>query len=248
MKFKLEICVDSTESAINAQEAGAHCIELCNSLSEGGTTPSYGTILSVRNNLDIDVNVTIRPRASDFLYSDLEYDIMRRDIELCGEAGIDGVTLGILISNGNIDMERTARLVEFAKPMSVTFNRAFDMCIDPMKALEEIINAGVARLISSGRQQNAIEGADLLAYLVRKAGDRLIVMPGGGIDDTNIEALARMTGAIEYHLSVMKYIESDMEFKRNHISVGENQSVSEYGHKAVDIQTIRLIGDMLKMI
>ena len=248
MEFKLEICVDSAESAINAQEAGAHRIELCDNLLEGGTTPSYGTILSIRNNLDIDVNVMIRPRGSDFLYSDLEYDIMRRDIELCGEAGVNGVVFGILLSDGNIDTERTARLVEYAKPMTVTFHRAFDMCRDPIQGLEDIIAAGATRLLSSGHQQKAIDGADLLCDLVREAGNRLIIMPGSGIDETNIEALVRMTGAREFHISARKYIESEMESRKNNISMGGLNGISEYGRKAADIKTIRNLFYLLKML
>ncbi len=139
MGIKLEICVDSVESAINAQIAGADRVELCDNLTEGGTTPSYGTIISTRSNLDIGLHVIIRPRGGDFLYSDLELDIMRRDIEMCGESGVDGVVLGILQAGGAIDIERTAKLAEFANPMSITFHRAFDMCNDPVKGIEDVI-------------------------------------------------------------------------------------------------------------
>ena len=248
MQFKLEICADSPESAINAQEAGADRIELCDSLLEGGTTPSYGKILSVRNNLDIDVNVIIRPRGSDFLYSGIEYDIMRRDIELCGEAGVDGVVIGILLSDGNVDVERTSRLIEFARPMNVTFHRAFDMCPDPFEALEDVIQAGATRLLSSGHSQNALEGACLLADLVRLAGERIIVMPGSGIDDRNIEALARTTGAKEFHLSARKFVKSEMEFRKENISMGGIPGISEYGHKVADKSVISRCLDVLRRI
>ena len=121
-------------------------MELCDNLYEGGTTPSYGTIISARSNLDIGLNVIIRPRGGDFLYSDPELDIMRRDIEMCGEAGADGVVLGLLLAGGTIDVDRTAKLIEFAYPMSVTFHRAFDMCDDPVKGLEDVIATGASRL------------------------------------------------------------------------------------------------------
>jgi len=151
MEFKLEICVDSAISALNAQSAGADRIELCDNLGEGGTTPGYGMIISARNNLSIGIHVLIRPRGGDFLYSDTEYDIMRRDIELCGENGIDGIVTGILLPDGTIDVERTARLIEFAYPMTATFHRAFDMCADPVRGIEDVIATGASRLLTSGQ-------------------------------------------------------------------------------------------------
>ena len=156
MKFSLEICVDTVESAIEAQNAGADRVELCSNLMEGGTTPGYGTITSARHNLDIGLNVIIRPRGGDFLYSDQDYDVMRREIDICGECEVDGVVLGILNTDGSVDLERTARLIEFARPMSVTFHRAFDMCSDPVKGLEEIILAGADRLLTSGLKDKAL--------------------------------------------------------------------------------------------
>jgi copper homeostasis protein len=176
MNYKLEICVDSIESAINAQLAGADRVELCDNLPEGGTTPSVGTIISARNNLDIVLQVIIRPRGGDFLYTDLEYDIMRRDIEVCGESGVDGVVIGLLRADGNIDIERTAKLIEFAQPMSVTFHRAYDMCTDPVKGLEDIIQSGAQRLLTSGQKNKAIEGSELINKLVKQAQRRIIIM------------------------------------------------------------------------
>jgi len=148
MKFKLEICADSVQSAIDAQKAGASRVELCDNLLEGGTTPSYGTITSARDNLEIGLHVLIRPRAGDFLYSDLEFQIMRRDIKICKECGTDGIVIGILKKEGTIDVERTAELVKLAHPMSVTFHRAFDMCINPEQGLEDIIASGADRVLT----------------------------------------------------------------------------------------------------
>ena len=248
MEYILEICVDSAESAVNAQDAGASRVELCNSLPEGGTTPGYGTILSVRNNLSIDLNVLIRPRSSDFLYTDIEYDIMRRDIEMCGEAGVDGVVLGILDADGNIDVDRTSRLIEFARPMSVTFHRAFDMCRDPFNGLEDIIHAGADRVLTSGHKKKATDGLRLLASLVKTAGSDIIIMPGSGIDEKNIVEIARVTGAREFHLSGRKIIDSPMSFRRPGVAMGDFSGADEYSRKVADPEKIRNIINMLKMI
>jgi copper homeostasis protein len=248
VQYKLEICVDSLESAINAQIAGADRVELCDNLVEGGTTPSYGTILSARNNLSIGLDVIIRPRGSDFLYSDQEYDIMRRDIEVCNEAGVDGISIGILQADGTIDVERTSRLIGFARPMSVTFHRAFDLCSDPLKGLEDIISAGANRLLTSGQMDCAANGADLLARLVNKAGDRIIIMPGGGINESNISWIAGISGAKEFHLTGRSIVESEMVFRKPGISMGGIQGIPEFSRKVADEQKIRNIIEILKLI
>jgi copper homeostasis protein len=248
MQFSLEICTDSVESAIIAQQSGADRIELCENLAEGGTTPGPGKILSARNNLDIVLHVLIRPRGSDFLYSDSEFDIMRRDIEMCGEAGVDGVVLGILRSDGAIDNERTARLVELADPMSVTFHRAFDMCVDPIKGLEDIIITGASRVLTSGQKNKAIDGTGLLASLVELAGKRIIVMPGSGINEKNIEEIARISKAAEFHLTGRKVIQSEMEFRRTGIEMGGIKGHNEFSRKIADQETIIKIVEILKMI
>jgi copper homeostasis protein len=248
MNFKIEICVDSIESAINAQIAGADRVELCDNLLEGGTTPSYGTIISARNNLNIGLHVIIRPRGGDFLYTDVEYDIMRRDIELCGKSGADGVVIGILLSDGNIDTERTSRLVEFASPMSVTFHRAFDMCIDPAKGLEDIIQSGAQRVLTSGQQNKAIDGADLIEKLVKKSKNRLIIMPGAGIDEHNITNLAKTTGATEFHLTGRKSIGSEMTFKKQGLSMGGHNDINEFSRKIADYEKISRIVELLRAI
>ena len=248
MKHGIEICVDSIDSAIIAESAGADRIELCANLIEGGTTPSYGTIVSVRNNLTIGINVLIRPRGGDFLYSDIEYDIMRRDIDLCGECGADGVVLGILRAGGTIDIERTAHLVEFARPMSVTFHRAFDMCSDPVQGLEDVIMSGAVRLLTSGQKGSATDGAELIGRLVQLASDRIIVMPGGGLNDSNIESVARLTKAREFHLTGRMTIESDMIFRRQGINMGGHPEVTEFSRKVANENTIRKIIDILNSL
>lgn len=248
MKFTLEICVDNIESAIEAQNAGADRVELCNNLYEGGTTPGYGTIISTRNNLSIGVNVIIRPRGGDFLYTDPEYDIMRRDIDICGESGVDGIVLGILRSGGAIDLERTAKLIEYANPMSVTFHRAFDMCSDPVQGLEDVIASGATRLLTSGQKNKAQEGAELISQLISQAEDRIIIMPGGGINESNIALIARLTGAAEFHLTGRKVIESDMIFRRQDISMGGAADIPEFSRKVADSEKIKSIINILKMI
>jgi len=248
MKFLLEICVDNVESAIAAQAAGAHRVELCDNLMEGGTTPSTGTITSVRENLSIDVNVIIRPRGGDFLYSDIEYDIMRRDIEICGEYGINGIVIGLLRSNGEIDVERTAKLIEFAQPMSVTFHRAFDMCSDPFRGLEDVISTGASRLLTSGQKDKAIDGSELIAGLNKAAKKRIIIMPGSGINESNITNVARATGCKEFHLTARKVIDSEMIFRKQGISMGGVQEIPEFSRKVADREMIGRIVSVLNSL
>lgn len=248
MEFKLEICVDSAISALNAQSAGADRIELCDNLGEGGTTPGYGMIISARNNLSIGIHVLIRPRGGDFLYSDTEYDIMRRDIELCGENGIDGIVTGILLPDGTIDVERTARLIEFAYPMTATFHRAFDLCADPVRGIEDVIATGASRLLTSGQQNKALDAVELIRQLVIQAGERLIVMPGGGIDETNAAQIITATKAKELHLTGRMEIDSEMIFRRQGISMGSLPGNPEFKRKIADPEKIKKIIESLKMI
>ncbi len=248
MKFKLEVCVDSLESAIDAQIAGADRIELCSNLYEGGTTPSYGTIVSARNNLDIDLFVIIRPRGSDFLYTDPEFDIMRRDIDVCGEVGANGVVLGLLMQDGNIDIERTSKLIEYARPMKVTFHRAFDMCRDPLKGLEDIILTGAERILTSGQKSDASEGSALIGCLVKQADNRIIIMPGGGINDFNIRDIAQVTGASEFHLTGRKIINSEMFFRKSGILLGGSPQTEEFSRKVADPVKIAKIISTLKLL
>jgi copper homeostasis protein len=248
MDYKLEICVDSVESAINAQAAGADRVELCDNLIEGGTTPGYGSIISARINLDIGLHVIIRPRGGDFLYSDLEFDIMRRDIETCGECGVNGIVTGILLAGGNIDVERTAKLFEFAYPMSTTFHRAFDMCIDPVQGLEDVISTGASRLLTSGMKNNTQDGIELIRQLVIQADDRIIIMPGGGIDETNVALIATATKVREIHLTARKTIDSEMIFRRQGINMGGVPGITEFSRKIADTDRIISIISKLKMI
>jgi len=248
MKFKLEVCSGSVESAINAQLAGADRVELCSNLYEGGTTPSFGSIESARDNLTIGLHIIIRPRGGDFLYSDHEYDIMRRDIELCGECGIDGIVIGLLRKDGAIDTDRTEKLVKLAYPMSVTFHRAFDLCDDPFRGLEDIISTGAARILTSGQKNVVPEGVALIHELIKKAGTRIIIMPGSGLDESNIAEMAKETGATEFHLTAQKVVESEMIFRRKDIPMGGMPGIPEFSKKIADPERIINIINILKMI
>lgn len=248
MKFKLEICVDNLESAINAQSAGADRIELCDNLAEGGTTPSYGTIACAIENLNIGVHVLIRPRGGDFLYSRQEFDIMLEDIEICKELVADGIVTGLLKADGTVDIDRTKYLVEAAAPMAVTFHRAFDLCSDPVKGLEHIIKTGANRILTSGQKNFAVEGAELISRLVRIAGERIIIMPGSGLDDLNIAMIAELTGAKEFHLSGRSSVDSKMIFRREGIPMGGFPEISGYTRKVADTEKIMKIINILKMV
>jgi copper homeostasis protein len=247
--MKLEICVDSVESSVNAEAGGADRLELCGALEVGGITPGAGTITSVLNNVSIPVHIMIRPRGSDFLYSDSEFEVMRRDIEFAGESGAAGIVLGILTSDGRIDVERTTYLVEHARPMSVTFHRAFDMTADAMVALEDIIAAGADRLLTSGQTNSAFEGAELIRELVEAARERIVIMPGAGLNERNLAELVRITGASEFHMTARKVIESEMEFRRQELGLGHPaMTEDEYIIRVADRERVATIRNILKGI
>jgi copper homeostasis protein len=212
MKFKLEVIGFTIESCLIAQAAGAHRIELCDNPSEDGTTPSYGFIKTARENLSIDLYPIIRPRGGDFLYSEIEFEVMKADIEVCKNLGCDGVVIGILNADGTVDKKRSKQLVEIANPMKVTFHRAFDRTNDPFQAMEDIISIGCERILTSGLQTVATDGEELLNKLVKKANDRIIIMPGSGVKSDNIKTLIRNTNATEFHSSARTFVNSKMEF------------------------------------
>ena len=215
-----EVCLDSVESALEAQAGGADRVELCDNLFEGGTTPSAGTIRLAREKLSIGLQVIIRPRGGDFCYSDVEMEVMKQDVITARELGADGVVIGILQPDGRVDKERCAELIGLAGDMNVTFHRAFDMTRDPFEALEDIISLGCSRILTSGQEATVPEGLDLLKKLVQKAGDRIIIMPGNGISERNLEKVIRETGASEYHIYIHSPRASAMEFRPDHIYMG----------------------------
>ncbi len=198
---KLEIIGFTIEGCTIAQDTGAHRIELCDNPEEGGTTASYGFIKAAREKLQIALFPIIRPRGGDFLYSDDEFEIMKADIKVCKDLGCDGIVIGLLTADNKVDKKRCSLLVEHAYPLEVTFHRAFDRTTDPFEALEDIIEIGCERILTSGQKQNAVEGTQLIKQLIEKADDRLIIMPGSGIRSDNIISIAEATGAIEFHAS-----------------------------------------------
>lgn len=241
IKFLLEVCVDSVESAIAAQEGGAGRVELCDNLVEGGTTPSAATIELARRHLTIALNVIIRPRGGDFSYSDLEFEIMERDIDFARQLGADGVVIGILKPNGTIDRRRTQALVERARPMSVTFHKAFDMTRDPFAALETLIEVGVDRVLTSGQEYSAIEGLPRLTELVQRAGERIIIMPGGNLTERNIRQVIDASGAREAHLTAFAPVESAMRYRNPRVFMGGEFRPPEYSRNVTDARRVKRI-------
>jgi len=231
--MKLEIIGFNIESCIAAQEAGAHRIELCDNPSEGGTTPSDGFIKGARKKLSIELYVMIRPRGGDFMYSDDEFEIMKTDIEMCRQHGCDGVVIGLLKKDGTIDKKRCSELISLAYPLGVTFHRAFDRAKDPFRALEDVIETGCERILTSGQRPKAVDGAQIIKELITHAEDRIVIMPGSGVDARNIISLAENTGAREFHSSAsfyseskMDYINSSMNEHLQHITVNKNEVIN----------------------
>jgi copper homeostasis protein len=216
----LEIAAFNFQSAWLAANAGAHRIELCENAHEGGTTPSYGTLKLAKEKIPIPVFPIIRPRGGDFLYNDEEFSIMQKNILLCKQLGYEGIVIGLLNTDGTIDTKRTSQLSELAYPLDVTFHRAFDRTVDAMQALEDVIDCGCTRILTSGQHPNAFEGKDLIKQLVQQADDRIIIMPGSGVRSNNIKAIADHTGAIELHSSARLPIQSNMLF--NQATMNEN--------------------------
>ncbi|MDO3626356.1 copper homeostasis protein CutC [Mucilaginibacter sp. BT774] len=217
--INLEVCANTLTSALSAQEGGAIRVELCDNLGEGGTTPSYGQIKLARQLLHIKLYVLVRPREGDFLYTDTEFEIMKTDVQNCIDIGCDGVVIGILNPDGSIDTKRCAELVKMAtdKGLGVTFHRAFDMCNDMDKALEEIIAMGCERILTSGGRSTAIEGAHIIAHLIEKAAGRIIIMPGSGVSESTVADLVHYTKATEIHSSARGPVKSQMQYHNDHI-------------------------------
>jgi copper homeostasis protein len=241
-KIQLEVCANSVASALAAQDGGAYRVELCDNLENGGTTPSFGQILQARKLLNIKLYVLIRPRSGDFLYSDLEYEIIKVDVRGCIEAGCDGVVIGILKADGSVDKERCKALVDMAKAkgLGVTFHRAFDMTNDLNRALEDIIDIGCERVLTSGGRTTAMEGASHIAHLIEQAAGRISIMPGSGIDEHNVTDLVHFTGVGEIHSSARKNIKSRMKFENDHIIMGSNAGV-EYSFDQSDTERVKNI-------
>jgi copper homeostasis protein len=228
----LEIATFSVKAAIEAIEAGADRIELCENPQDGGTTPSYGSLVLSARIKKAPIFPIIRPRGGDFFYSDFEYEIMKNDVVMAKELGFPGIVIGLLHADGNIDRERTSELVSLAGNMQVTFHRAFDRCLDPIKGLEDIIQTGCKRILTSGQVPNVQNALPLIKQLVKLSNDRIIIMPGSGVRANNIKNIVESTGVIEVHSSARKMFPTNMQYQKE--SMQENLQFT-----GVDLEEIK---------
>jgi copper homeostasis protein len=226
--LRFEICVDSVAGVRAARSAGAQRVELCADLFEGGITPSRGAIRQARSVGGIGLHVMIRPRGGDFVYDDDEMAAMLADIETAKQEGADGVVFGLLTAEGEVDTGRTRALIAAAAPLAVTFHRAFDMVPDPFAALESLIGLGVQRVLTSGQEGSVLEGLPLLAELIRRAGDRIIVMPGGGVTERNVTRIVEALRPKEIHFAALRPVESPAKLRREHVFMGGELRTPEF--------------------
>lgn len=226
--IKLEICIDSVESAVASEKGGAQRVELCGSLIEGGTTPSAGMIAETRDRISIGLQVMIRPRGGDFFFTEAEHAVMRREVKIAKDLGADGIVIGCLNADGTVDVENSKALIELARPLNVTFHRAIDMTRDPFEALDTLIELGVDRILTSGQEPTVLEGAELIASLREKAGDKVIILPGGGVTQRNLEKIIQLTGVSEIHIGTRQPVESGMQFRNERVYMGGELRPPEY--------------------
>lgn len=232
--IQLEVLVDSVESARAAKRGGADRLEVCQNLFEGGTTPSAGLIAAIRGAVDLPMNVMIRPRGGDFCYTADEIGVMRKDIVTARELGANGVVLGLLAPDGTVDCEPTRQLVTLARPMSITFHRAIDMTRNLSEALETIIGLGIDRILTSGGEATVLEGLDTITALIRQAGDRIVVMPGGGIREHNLPRILASCRPLEIHVSGNRNIDSRMQYRNTRVPMGRELRAPEFLMSQVD--------------
>jgi copper homeostasis protein len=245
MKRYLEVCIDSVDSGTIAEKAGADRVELCDNLYEGGTTPSLGTIRMARKSISIPINIIIRPRGGDFLYNATDYNIIIEDIKAIKAEGINGIVIGMLLPDGHIDIDRMKEVVNLARPMSVTFHRAFDMTPEPFVALEEVIATGADRLLTSAHGNMVFNDAKLIKELISRAKGRIIIMPGAGINENNIADIINKTDASEYHITGRKIVDSKMVYRKEGIYMGGLAEIPEFTRKYADHATITKMRDIL---
>ena len=225
--YILECCVDSVESAIEAQKGGANRVELCSALVIGGLSPSVAMFQKVKEAIDIKVHVLLRPRFGDFCYTDYEHEILKEEVKMFRELGADGVVIGTLKPDGTLNMEQMKELVEEAGEMSITLHRAFDMCVNPVKTLEDAKELGIHTILTSGQKNNCIDGTDLLAKLVEQSNQEIDIMIGGGVDASVIKELYDKTGATSYHMSGKIVVDSEMKYRKEDVNMGV-ATISEY--------------------
>ncbi|MTB65694.1 copper homeostasis protein CutC [Providencia sp. wls1943] len=245
---KLEICCFGIECAEVAQEYGANRIELCSGAADGGLTPSYGYLKLAREKLHIPVHPIIRPRGGDFCYNVSEFDVIREDLQMIKEMGFPGAVVGILDTEGRIDIERMQTLMEVANGMEITFHRAFDMCINPLLALEQLKNLGVARILTSGQQQSAELGLPLLKELHEKSREMNgpIIMAGAGVRLANMTKFMEI-GLTEVHSSAGKTVPSSMNYRKAGVTMASNSETDEFTHYCVDGPTVEAMMDFISI-
>lgn len=229
----LEICCDSAASAFAAQSAGADRIELCENLAQGGVTPSWGKVKLVKEGLQIPVCVLVRPRKADFLYSDDEFQIMLHDIAQLKDLGVDGIVSGVLLPDGQIDLERSRRLVAASAPLPFTFHRAFDMCLDPLTAIDQLVEIGVQRILSSGQHATALLGKANLRAFAERADERLSIMACGELLPDSFDEILELPGIWEYHAAVRRVIPSRMAYF-GAVNMGDEPVAEEFSWMEVD--------------
>lgn len=239
----LEVCIESAESAIAAEIGGADRVELCDNLMEGGTTPSLGMVELTLERCNLPVMMMIRPRGGDFLYTDLEFEIMKRNVIAAKKLGVFGVVFGLLTADGHIDKDRTAELITLSRPLKVTIHRAFDMTVDPKQALEDIIELGADRVLTSGQEASSHKGIPLLAELVKQAAGRIIVMPGGGVKEESIADIVAQTGVSECHVTGKHQIPSEMKYFNDRVFMGV-PGAAEYEKTVVNPKRIRRMREL----
>jgi copper homeostasis protein len=237
--FRIEICVEGVDGLVAAQNAGADRVELCASLLEGGLTPSLGVVRQSLRVATIPFHVIIRPRGGDFLYSELEFAAMLEDIKALRDMDVAGVVIGCLTADGQIDEARTTALVDAARPMKVTCHRAFDMTADYREALEALIRCGVDRVLTSGQRDTALEGIDILADTIALAGDRIVIMACGALDETNIAQVRTAIKAPEMHFAALTTVKSAMRFRNPHVGMGGTAIEREYEITLTDTDAVR---------
>lgn len=244
----IEVCANSAQSCIEAQKGGAYRVELCAGIPEGGTTPSLGEVYSARKATTLKINVIIRPRGGDFNYSELEIQTMIHDIQAMHRVGVDGVVFGCLMPNGDLDIANLERLMQACAGLSTTFHRAFDVCRDARQSLEQIISLGFDRILTSGCEATALQGAPLLAELVKQADDRIIIMPGCGVNEDNIAQIAALTHAREFHSSARHSIDSKMQYRNEKVSMGGTVRIDEFSQDVTCAQRVAKMVENLRNV
>jgi copper homeostasis protein len=243
--MELEICVDSLDSAVAAESGGAHRVELCSALREGGLTPSLGLIRGVRSRLGIGIHVMIRPRAGDFFYTGDELAVMREDIALAAQAGADGVVFGLLTEDGEVDLERTRALVGLARPMEVTFHRAIDKARNVQSAMEDVVRAGADRVLTSGGEATAVLGRERLRDLVLAADGRIRIMAGGGVRAENVQEIMQATGVVEFHAALRSIVPSPVKNQVHTVHLGD-AGVDDYVRNVVRSGDVRILREAME--